>query len=489
MKCSDLFVNAPDIEIKTLFYDSRKKVEKGMFFCMDGLVFDGHEFIQQAIDNGAVCIVHTREIEEKRKGIVYIRVENVNDTMASVAARFNGYPSKKMKIYGVTGTNGKSTITKVIKDIHSRFEPCGYIGTISISYGDVTLPPDLTTPDTIMIQSVLSDMKKAGMKACALEVSSHGLEQKRVNSIDFDIAVFTNLTHDHLDFHGTFENYLKAKSKLFEMIPSDGYCVINADDPSCDKIIEACNGQVVTYGIQNDATYRADDIQLGIEGTKFQLIYEEKQYTVQTNLVALYNVYNLLAAIAALHKNGFDLEKILENVNDLQQVDGRMERINEGQPFNVIVDYAHTPDGFEKIFEYAKLITPEDRNVIAVFGSAGRRDAKKRPVMGSIADKFCDNIILTDEDPRTDDPKEIVDDIKSGIKETNTVYIPQRADAIRQAIEMANVNDTILILGKGDEDFMEYENGEEYYMGDQKAAKHAIRKYYLGIEEKDNEKE
>lgn len=487
MKCSDLFLNAPDIEIKTLFYDSRKKVENGMFFCMDGLVHDGHEFISQAIQNGAVCIVHTREIQDKQKGIVYIRVENVSDVMASVAARFNHYPSKKMKIYGVTGTNGKSTITKVIKDIHSRFEPCGYIGTISITYGDVTLPPDLTTPDSIKMQSILHDMKKAGMKACALEVSSHGLEQKRVNSIDFDIAIFTNLTHDHLDFHGTFENYLNAKCKLFEMIPSDGYCIINADDPASEQIKKACNGQIVTYGIQNNATYRADDINLGIEGTTFNLIYEDQQYPVQTNLVALYNVYNLLAAIAALHKNGFELEKILENVNDIQQVDGRMERIDEGQPFNVIVDYAHTPDGFEKIFDYARLITPEDRNIIAVFGSAGRRDAKKRKVMGQIADKYCDNIILTDEDPRTDDPIEIANNIKSGIEKANTIYIPQRADAIRQAVEMANVKDTILILGKGDEDYMDYESGKVYYMGDQKVAKYAIRKYYLGMEENENE--
>ena len=489
MKCSDLFLKAPDVEIKTLFYDSRKKVENGMFFCMDGLVHDGHEFIPQAIKNGAVCIVHSKEIEEKQKGIVYIRVENVSDVMPQVAARFNGYPSKKMTVYGVTGTNGKSTITKVIKDIHSRFEPCGYIGTISISYGDVTLPPDLTTPDSLMIQSILSDMKKAGMKACALEVSSHGLEQKRANCIDFDIAIFTNLTHDHLDFHGTFENYLKAKCKLFEMIKEDGYCVINADDPVYEQVKNACNGQVVSYGIQNNATYRADDIQLGIEGTTFNLIYDEKSYPVRTNLVALYNIYNLLAAIAALHKHGFELEKILENVNDLQQVDGRMERIDEGQPFNVIVDYAHTPDGFEKIFEYAKMITPEDRSIIGVFGSAGRRDAKKRKVMGAIADKYCHNIILTDEDPRTDDPKEIVKNIKEGIEKANTVYIPQRADAIRQAIEIAHVKDTILILGKGDEDFMEYESGEEYYMGDQKAAKHAIRKYYLGIEENEDEKE
>ena len=489
MKCSDLFENAPAIQIKELYTDSRKKVENGMFFCMDGLVFDGHQFINQAIENGAVCIVHHKEVLDKQKGIVYVRVENVSETLAKVASRFYDYPTKKMKIYGVTGTNGKSTITKVIKDVHSRFEPCGYIGTISISYGYIELPPTLTTPDAICLQSVMNDMVCSGVRACALEVSSHGLEQHRVNSIDFDVVVFTNLTHDHLDFHGTFENYLNAKKKLFSMVSKDKVCVINCDDPAYLQIKEASNGKVVTYGIQNNATYRADDIELTIDGSKFNLIYEEKSYTVHTNLVALYNVYNLLAAIAAMHQGGLELEKILTHLNDLKQVDGRLEKINEGQPFNVIVDFAHTPDGFEKIFEYAKLITPEDRNIISVFGSAGRRDVKKRKIMGSIADKYCDNIILTDDDPRDEDPTHIADEIRSGIEETNTVYIPQRKDAIRQAIEMANPNDTVLILGKGDEEYIAYGDGKEPYIGDHNAAKLAIRKYYLGLEENDNEKE
>lgn len=487
MKCADLFENAPDIQIQTLFYDSRKKVKNGMFFCLNGIAHDGHEFIAQAIENGAVCIVHEKVIENRQKGIVYIRVDNVSDTMARVAARFNKYPSKHMKIYGVTGTNGKSTITRVIKDLHSRFEPCGYIGTISISYGDVELPPDLTTPDAILIQSTLAEMKKAGMKACALEVSSHGLEQNRVNGVDFDVAVFTNLTYDHLDYHGTFENYIQAKKKLFSMVNEKGTCVINIDDPVANEFIEASRGKVVTYGIQNDATYRADDIQLGIDGTHFKLIYDQKEYAISTNLVALYNVYNLLAAIASLHESGFPLEKILEHVNDLQQVEGRLNRIDEGQPFNVIVDYAHTPDGFEKIFEYARLITPQDRSIIGVFGSAGQRDMKKRKVMGSIADKYCDNIILTDEDPRTDDPVSISNDIKSGIEKANTVYISDRATAIRQAVEIANVNDTVLVLGKGDERYMAMKTGKVDYEGDINVVKHAIRKYYLGIEENENE--
>lgn len=487
MKCSDLFENAPDVEIKTLFYDSRVKVNQGMFFCVDGLVHDGHEFMDDAIENGAVCIVHKHDVENRHKGIVYIKVENVTETMARVAARFYKYPSKKLKVFGVTGTNGKSTITKVMKDIVSRFESCGYIGTISISYGDVELAADLTTPDAIRLQSVMADMVKAKVKAVALEVSSHGLEQNRVNGIEFDAAVFTNLTYDHLDYHGTFENYLNAKKKFFKMVHENCPCVINIDDEYANEFIEASAGRVVTYGVQNEADYRADNIQLGFNDTKFTLIYQNHSYQVQTNLITLYNVYNLLAVIAALHECGYALEDILVHLNTLQQVEGRCEIVSEGQPFNVIIDFAHTPDGFQKIFEYAKQITPEDRNIISVFGSAGKRDKKKRKVMGSIADEFCGNIILTDDDPRTEDPSEIANEIKSGIVNANTIYIPDRSDAIRQAIEMANVNDTVLILGKGIEEWLAMPTGKEYYMGDKKSAINAIRKYYLGIEETENE--
>lgn len=489
MDLSLIFENAPHLEIEELFFDSRKQVKNGMFFCLSGLAADGHKFVNGAIDNGAVCIVHSEEIEEKRKGIAYIKVEDVAACMSRVASRFYQYPTKKMTMYGVTGTNGKSTITNVIRDVHSRFEPCGYIGTISLSYGDVVIEPELTTPDAITIQRVCHDMVEAGMKACSLEVSSHGLEQQRVAAVDFDVAIFTNLTWDHLDFHGTIENYLNAKKKLFKLVNPKGTCVLNVDDKAYEEIKEVCNAKIVTYGIQNDAMFRADNIELGISGSKFTLIVGDLEYQVETNLVALYNVYNVLAAIAGMVSAGLPLEKVISYLNDIKQVDGRLERIDEGQPFNVIVDYAHTPDAIEKICEYARLITPEDRHIIAVFGSAGKRDVKKRPVMGSVADRYCDNIILTDDDPRSDDPQQIADEIRLGIQHANTVYIPDRVVAIRQAIEMANVKDTILILGKGDDRYFFSDKGREPYVGDHVIARQSIRKYYLGLEEEIYENE
>lgn len=397
----------------------------------------GHAFAADAVKAGAVCIVHAKDLDEMPEGAVYVKVGDVNKVLNEVASRFYGNPSHALTMFGVTGTNGKSTVTNIIQSLYSHRAPCGYIGTISISFGDVRREPDLTTPDPILIHSTLAEMVDAGMKACAMEVSSHGLELRRVESVDFDAAVFTNLTHDHLDFHGTMERYFAAKLKLFTSLKKDALAVINVDDPYGRKIIDACTVRTVTYGVERDADYRADDIHLGVEETSFTLIHEGKEYPVKTNLVALFNVYNLLAAIAVLAESVMPLEEILPYTGHIHQVAGRIERICEGQPFNVIVDFAHTPDGMEKIMSYGRLITKEGCKMIAVFGSAGKRDTKKRPIFGELADRYCDMIILTEDDPRDEDPHAIADEIRSGIHHTQNVFISDRYSAIRQAIESA----------------------------------------------------
>lgn len=483
MKLSQMFENAPDIDITGLCMDSRTAKEQDMYFCMEGMVHDGHEFIDDVIDKGVKCIVHSKPITDMRKGVAYIQVESVNRTLNRVASLFYGHPSRQMKIFGVTGTNGKSTTTSIIRDVYSHVHPTGYIGTISISYGEVSMPPSLTTPDAILIHKTLKDMLDAGMEACALEVSSHGLELGRVQSVDFDIAVFSNLTYDHLDFHGTIENYFEAKKKLFSNLKKEGTAVLNIDDPYYDRLVEACEAKTVSYGIHHDADYHADDIKIGTSGSTFTLQHDGRTYMIETNLVALYNIYNLLSAIAAMNEAGFPIEEQIPYLNTLHQIEGRMERIDEGQLFNVIVDFAHTPDGMEKVFEYAKDITDDGHSIISVFGSAGKRDTKKRKVFGEIASRYCDSIILTEDDPRDEDPREIANEIKSGIADTNNIFIADRYAAIRQAIESANVKDTVLILGKGDEVFMYREFGREPWMGDHNVARHCIRKYCLGIEE------
>ena len=488
MKLNQLFGSVPAIEIGGLAIDSRKVKPGDMYFCLEGMVNDGHAFAADAVKAGAVCIVHAKDLDEMPEGAVYVKVGDVNKVLNEVASRFYGNPSHALTMFGVTGTNGKSTVTNIIQSLYSHRAPCGYIGTISISFGDVRREPDLTTPDPILIHSTLAEMVDAGMKACAMEVSSHGLELRRVESVDFDAAVFTNLTHDHLDFHGTMERYFAAKLKLFTSLKKDALAVINVDDPYGRKIIDACTVRTVTYGVERDADYRADDIHLGVEETSFTLIHEGKEYPVKTNLVALFNVYNLLAAIAVLAESVMPLEEILPYTGHIHQVAGRIERICEGQPFNVIVDFAHTPDGMEKIMSYGRLITKEGCKMIAVFGSAGKRDTKKRPIFGELADRYCDMIILTEDDPRDEDPHAIADEIRSGIHHTQNVFISDRYSAIRQAIESANEGDTILLLGKGDGDFMYHENGRVPWKGDHHAARECIRRYYLGENGPDHEK-
>lgn len=484
MKLSQLFSNAPDIRIDSLSVDSRYKSEKSLFFCLKGMVFDGHQFVEQAIENGAVAIVHSDPLSIVSKDVAYVRVDDVLKTLNVIASRFYGNPSTFLKIFGVTGTNGKSTTAKLLQYFVSDSMPCGYMGTISTEFGDVKEPPFLTTPDVIPMHQTLKRMVDAGMKAAALEVSSHGLEQGRVQSVDFDVAIFTNLTHDHLDFHGNMENYFQAKKKLFVLLKKTGLAVVNIDDPYGKRIIATHDGNLVTYGLDRNADFFADNIELFPDRTTFDLFIrnEKKTVKIRTNLVAIFNVYNLLAVIASLISSGFDLARIVEMCKTVPQVDGRMEVIRLGQDFNVIVDYAHTPDGFEKIFTYARSITQKSKKVIVVFGSAGQRDSKKRKVLGELADRYCDMIIVTEEDNRSEKVSDICNEISKGITKNNYIIIEDRYDAIRQALEIACKNDTVLILGKGDETYMYRDFGKEYWMGDHQAAKEILETVILNKE-------
>lgn len=488
MLLSNLFKDAPEIEITSLCTDSRKVEEGSLFFCVDGLSTNGHAYIDDAIKKGAKGIVHSETINNYHDDVAYIKVDDVVATLNKAVAKYYNYPTRKMKVYGVTGTNGKSTVTNIIKNIDDHFESCGYIGTIAIKYNNVNKAPDLTTPDAITMYSYLNDMVENNVDAVALEVSSHGLEQHRVDAIDFDIAIFTNLTYDHLDFHGTMENYLKAKQRLFYMLKEDAKAILNIDDPKFEDFKACCSCEVITYGVDNKCDYQATNIKLNRNSSEFDLIYKNNVYNVKTNLVALYNIYNLLAAIAALNESGHNLNKIIELCENIDHIEGRMDIIDEGQDFNVIVDFAHTPDGLEKVFEYAKTITDENASIVSVFGSAGKRDVAKRKVFGEIASKYCDMIILTEDDPRDEDPKEIANQIKEGISsDVRNIYIENRYDAIRQAIEAANKGDTILILGKGDEVFMYREDGRSPYIGDHNAARDVIHKYILDDHMSNNE--
>lgn len=487
MKLSSLFEGAPDLEIRSFMTDSRVPSKDALFFCIKGMSTDGHHYIRQAKRNGAVAVVYSDEPASLDADLVYIRVQDVMAALNQLAPRFYGDPSEKMKILGVTGTNGKSTISWIERYLIERYEPCGYIGTIAVIYGDTVEPEHLTTPDVVELNEILCRMEKAGMKAVTMECSSQGIDLHRVDSVHFAGLTFTNLTEDHFDYHNNFENYYAAKAKLFTMASPDTPSIINIDDNYGMRLTKEAAGRVVTLSCDHKADYQAVNIQLHPDGTDFDLLHEGEAVHVHTKLVALYNVYNLAASLATVHEAmGYPLAEMAKDCGDIPQVPGRLERIDEGQPFSVIVDYAHTPDGLEKFLSFCRQVTKPESKVIAVFGSAGNRDSAKRPAMGETADKYCDRIILTSEDPRTEDPEAIARQIQSGIHSAASMIILDRYEAIRQGIDLASPGDTVVILGKGDETYMSVQGVSQPWIGDPEAAREAIRAYYGEQEEQSN---
>lgn len=470
MLLSEMFAGAPALEIKGLCIDSRKAKPGDLFFCLKGLEADGHRFAQMACEKGAAAVVHSDELE-KLDGVAYVKVDDTNGELNRICDLFFGHPSHKMTVFGVTGTNGKTTTTSIISDVFNK--PCGYMGTIAVRYGDVSRIPSLTTPDALEIHGNLKEMVDYGMEAVAMEVSSHGLAMRRTDAVDFDVAIFTNLTYDHLDYHKTMEQYFEAKKLLFTQMKEDGVAVLNADDMSFEELSKAAACRVVTYGMEADADYRAEDVELMVNCSKFTLVHNNKRYAVETNLSARYNLYNLLGAIAGMHEAGMEIEDMLPKLSKISQVDGRMEIIDEGQAFTVIVDYAHTPDGFEKIFQYAREIC--DGRIFSVFGCAGKRDKVKRKVLGQISGRYCDKVFVTEEDPRDETVEGISEMIIAGMERNNGVVIVDRYQAIAAAIQEAKAGDCVLILGKGDEPYMYHEHGRDPWMGDNKAAEKALQ--------------
>ncbi|MFR7990425.1 MAG: UDP-N-acetylmuramoyl-L-alanyl-D-glutamate--2,6-diaminopimelate ligase [Anaerovoracaceae bacterium] len=459
-----------------LCIDSRKIKEGDVFFCLKGVETDGHKYAEAAAKNGARIIVHEEDIENKIEGVEYIQVKDTLKALNEACDIYFDHVSKKLKMFGVTGTNGKSTTASIIRQIYDTVEPCGMVGTISISFGGENREPDLTTPDAVRLHQELYNMYENGAKAAAIEVSSHGLAMGRVDAIDFDFAIFTNLTYDHLDYHKTMENYFEAKKKLFIQLKPEAVAILNRDDFTYDELKKCTRARRVSYGIHaEDADYRAVDIHFGARHTSFTLRCPEGEFSFETNLAAEYNVYNLLAAVAALHQAGVPMERIQQEAGRIRQVPGRMERIEEGQPFTVIVDYAHTPDGFEKIFQYARKVTPKEGKLISVFGAAGKRDKQKRKVLGELAEKYCDCIFLTEQDTRNEKAADIAGQISEGIRKKDFTYVEDRYMAIEKAIRHAGSSDCIVILGKGDEPYQYREDGRQPWMGDNNAAREIIR--------------
>lgn len=445
-----------DIEVTSIEYDSRRVIPGSLFVCIPGFKTDGHLYLNHARQKGAVAFVVEREVDVEGE-MTLVKVKDARWALPLLASNFYGQPSHYLKVIGVTGTNGKTTTTHLIKAI---LEEAGYkVGLLGTLYADWQGKREKitnTTPESVELEKFIRKVKDEGGDYVVMEVSSHALDLGRVSRIDFHSAVFTNLTQDHLDYHGSWENYRNAKARLFAQIaPKEGrFAVLNADDPASLYFSGLTRVPVITYGINSQADVRAQDAEMSLSGSIFKVVGQEKEMVASTRLTGLFSIYNCLAAIAWAWGEGISSDKISSALAKVKGVPGRFESVDEGQEFSVIVDYAHTPDGLENILKTARLIGP--RRLITVFGCGGDRDRTKRPIMGEIAAKLSDFTIITSDNPRSEEPLAIIDDILVGVKKVSTAHyavVPDRKEAIHHAIELAGKDDMVIIAGKGHEDY------------------------------------
>lgn len=463
-RVSELLDVNSDVIVEYLSEDNRDIKANTLFFALSGAAFDAHNVIDEVIKKGAKVIVHSKDLANYQDGIIYYKTDNVNRIMAQVATRFFDNPSNRFNLIGVTGTNGKTTTSWILYDILNRISTAGYIGTISIEYNNKEYSSHYTTPKPIELNYHFDQMIKQGIKNCAIEVSSHALSLDRSKYLNFKYAIMTNLSFEHINFHGNMKNYQDAKRILFEDLTEDSFAILNVDDITYEDYVNHTKAQVVSYGIENKADVQAKDLILNNNGMSFTLVYENKEYQINSNLVSRVNVYNLLAALAVLLKMNIEINKIIELVKEIKPPEGRMSVIKQGQDFDVIVDYAHTPDGFEKLYDYVK--DQAKGNIISVFGSAGGdRDREKRPVLGKIASQYSNHIILTQEDNRSESVHDIAMAIADGIVCSYEI-IEDRKQAIIKALKMAQPNDLVLILAKGNEKYQHVGNQTFDYEGD-----------------------
>jgi len=449
-----------DIEVNKLEYDSRKIEQGDAFFCIKGYQTDGHKYAEGAAKNGAKAIICMDAVGEI-PGCTIIRVNDSRKAMAIAGANYYGRPADRMKLIGVTGTNGKTTTTFMIKSIlEAAGFKTGIIGTIANYIGNRKIEASRTTPESLELHKLFSDMAAEGVQYCIMEVSSHSLYLDRVYGLEFTQGIFTNLTQDHLDFHKTFENYYKAKQILFDNSLNS---VLNIDNEYGRRLLNDVKSSITTYSAEGEADVKARNLDLHSRGVQFDLEYKGEKKTVNINVPGKYNVENALGSAAACLADGISLEIVKEGLEKMLCVPGRCEIVNQGYNlgFDIIVDYAHTPDGLENILKTAREFT--EKRLISVFGCGGDRDRTKRPIMGNIGTELSDIAIITSDNPRTEDPAEIIKDVVAGIKKDNYIVVENRKEAIRKSIEIAQKGDVIVIAGKGHEDYQILNTGKIHF--------------------------
>ncbi len=472
----DAVVSGPlDAEISGIAYDSRKVGPGVIFVALRGGKVDGHEFIPKAIEDGAAAIVAEVAPPEICR-IPWFHVKNSRRALAELATVFHGAPSQKLRVGAVTGTNGKTTTAFLLHHLlnHAHLR-CGLLGTVVYDVGGELKNATHTTPESLELQSLLGEMLVNGCRAVALEASSHALEQFRVHGMKVDAAIFTNLTQDHLDYHGTMEEYFKAKAKLFDMAAAcGGHAIINADDAYGRRLLDAKTegSRHTSYGLGVNCDFRAVNPRYDLTGTHFELEHKGRSLLVRIPLIGQFNVYNTLGALASAHAMGCNLRDSVRAMQSAPQVPGRMERVTpDNHGFHVFVDYAHTPDGLMNALTTARALRPD--RIITVFGCGGDRDRSKRPIMAKAVEDHSDICILTSDNPRTEDPQRIIKDAAKGFTRTNHALIVNRKEAIHTAIKGAGLRDIVVIAGKGHENYQDIE-GVKHPFDDRKIAKQLV---------------
>jgi UDP-N-acetylmuramoyl-L-alanyl-D-glutamate--2,6-diaminopimelate ligase len=487
---SPLISGDTSVEIQGVSADSRTVEKDFLYIAIKSDLGDGAEYISQAIDAGAVAVVSESHPQKPYRNVQWIQVKDAREALATAACLFNGHPSKEMKLIGVTGTNGKTTTTYMIHHILQQIQVrAGLIGTVKVHDGVSETNATYTTPDAVSLNKTLRMIADNGCRSVAMEVSSHGIVQKRIQGVEFDVVAFSNLTQDHLDYHGSMEAYFAAKRQLFTDSANSGRkikAVINLDDPYGERLIKefATKMNVVTYGVGVHSDYRIGKIKQMVKGTEFELQAKGKSYLVRVPTIGRFNVYNAVCAITCCVSAGFSPRQVVRSIADMSQVPGRMELVESKMGMSVFVDYAHTPDALANVCKTLRELQP--KRLITVFGCGGDRDTSKRPLMARAAAEYSDLCLITSDNPRGEDPEKILKDIEAGMAGAQFRSIVDRYEAIKTAIAFASGGDVVLIAGKGHEDYQIFKD-ETIPFDDRIKARAALREFKIPNIQKERE--
>ena len=464
-----------DIDVNNISIDSRTVESGNMYVAIKGTLVDGHQFIKQAIELGARSIICQNLPKILAPGVVFIQVSDPREALALTAANFYDNPSKELQLIGITGTNGKTSITTLLFELYNlKQSRAGLISTVAIQYGERQFSTTHTTPDALTINKHLRDMVDQGVQYCFMEVSSHGIDQKRVTGLEFTGAIFSNLTHDHLDYHNTFKSYRDTKKMLFDGLSKTAFALVNADDKNAKVMLQNCKAKIQTYALHSYANFSAQVLENQFKG----MLLKINQNEIWTQMLGEFNAYNILAVFATSQLLGSDEWESLKSISQLKSVPGRFQTFESLNKIMVVVDYAHTPDALKKVLTTINQIRTQNEDLITVVGCGGNRDQDKRPLMGAIAAQYSTKVLFTSDNPRDEDPESIIEQMCKGVDPVDykkTISVTHRKEAIKVAYQLSQPGDVVLIAGKGHENYQEVK-GEKLPFDDYKIAKEIFSK-------------